>query len=110
MSWIVATTTVKSPVATTPILIIRSMVTSPAANVVAEAAPAHGKTRPSSTLAMRIAIDAGLHPLCTAAGMKTLQFRKPVSIARVNKAAEASRTSRADGRVHSSNRLLDRPD
>ena len=63
----------KIAVATTPMRIIRSMPISPAANVVAAVAPAHGKIRPTARLAIRIAIDAGLNPIWTAAGMKMLQ-------------------------------------
>src|SRR5262245_38712371 len=71
--WITATMTMRMTVATTPIRIIFSRLTSPAANAVADVAPAHGKTTPTATLAIRMAIDAGLNPTCTAAGMNTLQ-------------------------------------
>ena len=69
----VAVMPAKTTVATMPMRIIRPISISPTAKVVAAAAPAQGNTRPRATLAIRMAIDAGLNPISTAAGMKMLQ-------------------------------------
>ena len=63
----VAVMPTKVAVATTPTLIMRPISMSPTANVVAAAAPAHGKIRPSATLAIRMAMEAGLNPISIAA-------------------------------------------
>src|SRR5688572_19546484 len=70
----VAATTANATDVTTPMRIMRRMSMSPPAQAVAEVAPAHGNAMPTATFAMRIAIEAGLYPIWTAAGMKMLQY------------------------------------
>ena len=70
----VATMRIKRAVVMTPILIIGFRPISPAANAVAAVAPAQGKINPTARCAIRMAIEAGLNPIWTAAGMKTLQY------------------------------------